>query len=158
MRTVVAATAVTAFVAVAQDDDFDFGDDGAAAAESSDDGEAADGESAEGEAEDGAEDGTEAAEGEETAEARPAKKSGNVKTFFILPYCRMLEGQAEVRKPGAKDWILTSKRSKKVSSPKFRSFLFIDISSLFIGLSCSLTSKKTELINLFGAFSLLPPI
>ena len=104
MRTVVAATAVTAFVAVAQDDDFDFGDDGAAAAESSDDGEAADGESAEGEAEDGAEDGTEAAEGEETAEARPAKKSGNVKTFFILPYCRMLEGQAEVRKPGAKDW------------------------------------------------------
>ena len=97
MRTVVAATAVTAFVAVAQDDDFDFGDDGAAAAESSDDGEAADGESAE--------DGAEAAAGEETAQVRPSKKSGSIKTFFILPYCRMQEGQAEVLKPGAKDWV-----------------------------------------------------
>jgi len=97
MRTVVATAAVAAFVAVAQDDDFDFGDGGADetvadAGDTSDGGdEAADGDD-------------EAADGDEAAAKSAAKGKPATKTFFILPYCRSLEGTAEVLKPGATAW------------------------------------------------------
>ena len=97
MRTVVATAAVAAFVAVAQDDDFDFGDGGADetvadAGDTSDGGdEAADGDD-------------EAADGDEAAAKSAAKGKPATKTFFILPYCRTLEGTAEVLKPGATAW------------------------------------------------------
>ncbi len=94
MRTVVAATAVAAFVVMAQDDDFDFGDDGAEETVAGDADEAAD---------DEADADGEGATDDEAA--KPDKKGKeNAKTFFILPYCRTLEGSAEVLKPGATAW------------------------------------------------------
>ena len=97
MRTVVATAAVAAFVAVAQDDDFDFGDGGADETVA-DGGDTSDG------GDEAADGDDEAADGDEAAAKSAAKGKPATKTFFILPYCRSLEGTAEVLKPGATAW------------------------------------------------------
>lgn len=82
------AASVAALGAWAQDDDFDFdSDDGASVG--------AEEESQSGEAD-------EVGEGEEAGAKKPAVPNDRI--FFSLPFCRTIQGSAEVKKPGDADW------------------------------------------------------
>ena len=89
VRMIAIASAAAVLSADAQDFDDLLADDGASTAEDAEPAEAA-------------EDGEEAPEDPELVEGAPKKESA--KTFYLLPFCRELEGQAEVLVPGVAQW------------------------------------------------------
>lgn len=114
VRILAVASAVLAFGAGADELDDLLSDSGgsadtaeAASGDESSEGESAEGESAEGESAEGESAEGESAEGEGEGEGEdivPAKKS-KAKHFFLLPYCRELDGVGEVCLPGRSEWV-----------------------------------------------------
>ena len=92
-----ASAVVAASVAWAQFDDDDIESDEPAELEETEES-ATDDEDAEAEGEDGE-------ESEAKGEKPKAVKVSLEKPFFLMPMCRMLEGEGEVMRPGASDWV-----------------------------------------------------